>query len=116
MRHFVIFIALYFISRTIFATERFVSLNDLAQYAQSPTAIELSTQLDTWTRQQIALKEDILKDQKLISVRPQEDFKSGQKVSFILFYLHNQKKLKPQSLLVRVSGVLNETQNKLDNL
>lgn len=94
------------------ASEKYISHKDLEIYAHHPTAAALSTQLEDFARQNVF----DLKNQKLISIRPQMNFQNSNEIVFVLLFLHSQKRLRPMSSLIKISGVLAKDQSYLDQL
>lgn len=91
------------------ANEKYVSLQDLYEYAHHPTAKLIAKDLENFVRSRQAQ----LADQSLISVRPQQELTPGRKISFILFFLANKKAERKQSLLLKVSAELNGSKDKI---
>lgn len=91
------------------ASEKYVSLKDLAEYANHPTAKLIAKDLEMFARG----KQTQLSDQTLISVRPQQDLVAGRKISFVMFFLANKKADRKQSLLLKVSAELNASKDKI---
>lgn len=116
MKTLSLFISLLIFSTFVSGQEKYISLTDLTLYAGRKTAEKLSVQLEKWTRDEFAKKSEILKTQKLISIRPQDNFEAGKKITFTLFFLHNTRSLKSTSLLVQVTGFLNNSLDQLENI
>lgn len=116
MKTLLFFISILTLAFTTQAQEKYISLSDLTTYAHHKTAAKISTQIEQWTRDEFAKKSDSLKTQKLISVRPQDNFEAGKKINFTLFFLQNIRSQKGTSLFVQVSGFLNNSLDQLENL
>lgn len=97
-------------------SEKYVSLEDISIYGHHATAKALSTQLETWARQELAKSSEALKNQTLISVRPQQELTPGSRISFLLFFLQNTKAQRAESSLLRISGELSADASKLNRL